>query len=622
MTKTRRQPSAYTRNLIAACAAVLLVFAVGSAGAANPHNTSNLVQNPSLEQSSGDTPRCWLLGGYGTNSYQWTQSSDAQDGKSAGQLTISSLTNGDRKLLTAFSGGCSPAVSAGHSYTVTVWYKSSASPVIFAFSHDPSSSGYSYWAQSPQLASSGSWTQASWTTPVVPAGISNLSVGLGLKTAGSVTMDDFSMTDNTSSSGPDTTPPTSTISCNNSSCSSGFYNGPVTVALAATDDAGGSGVASIRYTTDGTTPSPTSGSVYNSAFSVGSNMTVKYLAIDNAGNAGAVNSQTIGFDTTKPTVSLSAPKTGATLTWTVTLSATASDNIGIKQVDFLVDGNLAKSATGSPYTVSWDSTSVGNGTHSVAARAIDLAGNQTTSAAATVAVENAAAPPPPAPIYFGTEPSHATYLPRSDSYCASAVSLSTAEQWPNNALANSTVPSSAPTWGVTSYWSKFLAKQAQVTGQFTGTTDQIFRWAACKWGIDENLIRAAAEQESNWQQSALGDNCGPSGEASYGILQIKNRYCDGTLAWGGYPQTYKSTAENVDFYAMERRACYDGDWYDGGAWLYNGQTVDQVAAAHSWDYVMWGCVGEWFSGNWYDSGAQNYISGVKTYLANKDWLKY
>jgi hypothetical protein len=38
--------------------------------------------------------------------------------------------------------------------------------------------------------------------------------------------------------------------------------------------------------------------------------------------------------------------------------------------------------------------------------------------------------------------------------------------------------------------------------------------------------------------------------------------------------------------------------------------------------VLWGCIGSWFSGGWYDSGAQNYISGVKAHLANRDWEKF
>jgi hypothetical protein len=43
---------------------------------------------------------------------------------------------------------------------------------------------------------------------------------------------------------------------------------------------------------------------------------------------------------------------------------------------------------------------------------------------------------------------------------------------------------------------------------------------------------------------------------------------------------------------------------------------------HGWPYVLWGCVGAWFSGGWYDSGAVNYINGVKTALAQRTWLGY
>jgi autotransporter family porin len=46
---------------------------------------------------------------------------------------------------------------------------------------------------------------------------------------------------------------------------------------------------------------------------------------------------------------------------------------------------------------------------------------------------------------------------------------------------------------------------ARVTGNFTGTTDEILQWAACKWGIDEDLVRAQAAFESWWRQDAKGD---------------------------------------------------------------------------------------------------------------------
>ncbi|MBI5070294.1 MAG: S8 family serine peptidase [Deltaproteobacteria bacterium] len=93
-------------------------------------------------------------------------------------------------------------------------------------------------------------------------------------------------------------------------------------------------------------------------------------------------------DTTPPTVTLTAPAAGATLTGTVTLSATASDNVAVSQVQFLVDGAVVGTATAAPYQVSWSSASVANGTHSFTARASDTSGNATTSAAVSASVSN------------------------------------------------------------------------------------------------------------------------------------------------------------------------------------------------------------------------------------------
>jgi hypothetical protein len=102
-------------------------------------------------------------------------------------------------------------------------------------------------------------------------------------------------------------------------------------------------------------------------------------------------------DTTPPTVSLSAPASGATVSGSVSVSAAASDNIGVAGVQFKVDGNnLGAEELVAPYTVPWDTATASNGNHSITAVARDAAGNQTTSAARTVTVSNAAPPPPPA----------------------------------------------------------------------------------------------------------------------------------------------------------------------------------------------------------------------------------
>jgi len=225
--------------------------------------------------------------------------------------------------------------------------------------------------------------------------------------------------------------------------------------------------------------------------------------------------------------------------------------------------------------------------------------------------------PPTAKGYFGTEPSHASFLPRSDAYCAAAVTPNSWEPRPDNSQANHTVISPPYNWSVENYWTLWRAKRDKVTGNFTGTTTEIIQWAACKWGIDEDTIRADAVQESYWHMSTIGDVCGPAGEGSYGLMQIKNEDCSGSVVHGGYPYTMQSTALNVDWYAAHIRSCYDGDFYDGGNWLYLGQTVDEIAAQHGWNYVFWACIGSHFSGNW--QPGQPYQLQVQQILAKRTW---
>jgi glucose/arabinose dehydrogenase/PKD repeat protein len=99
-----------------------------------------------------------------------------------------------------------------------------------------------------------------------------------------------------------------------------------------------------------------------------------------------------GGDTTPPTAVITAPPPG-TVSGTVTLTATATDNVGVAGVQFRVDNNpLAAEDTTSPYSVSWNTTTATNGTHTLTAVARDAAGNATTSAPVTVTVANAAAP--------------------------------------------------------------------------------------------------------------------------------------------------------------------------------------------------------------------------------------
>src|SRR5439155_21217088 len=120
----------------------------------------------------------------------------------------------------------------------------------------------------------------------------------------------------------------------------------------------------------------------NAAYAVGSPASATVTITDND------SAPTV--DTTAPTVSLTAPANGATVSGSsVTVSANASDNVGVVGVQFKLDGaNLGAEDSSASYSVSWNTTSIANGTHTLTGVARDAAGNQTTSAAATVTVSN------------------------------------------------------------------------------------------------------------------------------------------------------------------------------------------------------------------------------------------
>jgi len=99
-------------------------------------------------------------------------------------------------------------------------------------------------------------------------------------------------------------------------------------------------------------------------------------------------------DTTPPTVSITAPAAGSTVGGAVTISATASDNVGVAGVQFRLDGaNLGSETTAAPYVVSWNTAGASNGSHSLTAVARDASGNTTTSTAIAVTVANDTTPP-------------------------------------------------------------------------------------------------------------------------------------------------------------------------------------------------------------------------------------
>jgi hypothetical protein len=97
-----------------------------------------------------------------------------------------------------------------------------------------------------------------------------------------------------------------------------------------------------------------------------------------------------GGDTTAPTVSAAESGTSGS----ITLSATASDNVGVTNVEFLVDGVLKGADASSPYSLPLDSTTLSNATHSLVAKAYDAAGNSSSSSPVSFTINNPTPPPP------------------------------------------------------------------------------------------------------------------------------------------------------------------------------------------------------------------------------------
>lgn len=145
----------------------------------------------------------------------------------------------------------------------------------------------------------------------------------------------------------------------------------------------------------------------------------------------------------------------------------------------------------------------------------------------------------------------------------------------------------------------------RVTGNFSGTTQQILTWAACKWGIDANLLKAQAVQESSWRQTAVG--C--AGDC-FGILQIKRS------TWPtSFPGSQTSTAFNADLSGMFTRACIDGLF---AGWSNMGGYLSTTGRAR-----VWYCIGVYYAGEkpTSENDGTRYVADVKRHLSTKTWRR-
>jgi hypothetical protein len=346
------------------------------------------LQNPSMDVDTNKdgVPDCWQRGGYGENTFAWSNASSPHSGSTAMQVAITGFTTGDRRIVTSQDlGACAPPVVPAHTYKVTGWYQTSGTNRLVAYYRD-AASHWVYLSQGPLLAATSTWQQTTWTTPALPAAATAISVGISLRSVGSVAADDFSVTDS------DQTAPAVELT---SPSDGSRVRGTVTFAATASDS---SGVDHVDFLVDGAKACTATAAPYkcdyNTTTKPDSVIAVTAKAVDTAGNVTSSEghnytvSNSVPVDTTAPVVSMTAPAAGASVSQTVDLTATASDNDAISRVLFYADDVLLGSAGAAPYTYAWDSRTHADGTAKLQVKALDISGNLGSAAERSVTVDN------------------------------------------------------------------------------------------------------------------------------------------------------------------------------------------------------------------------------------------
>src|SRR5947199_6802165 len=159
------------------------------------------------------------------------------------------------------------------------------------------------------------------------------------------------------------------------------------------------GTSTVKF--NGIAATPTSWSATSIVVPVPTGATTGNVVVTVGGVASNGVSFTVQSDTTPPVVTVTAPANGATVSGTITLTATATDpDSPVSFVQFLVDGASAgPQVTSVPYSTSLDTTTLTNGSHTVAAAAQDPSGNRGTSTGVTITVSNTTGSGTPALVH-------------------------------------------------------------------------------------------------------------------------------------------------------------------------------------------------------------------------------
>ncbi|HEX2784696.1 MAG TPA: PQQ-dependent sugar dehydrogenase, partial [Ilumatobacteraceae bacterium] len=371
--------------------------AIGSGSAMNSGAKSTTNANDLIFGAAGSTASVTQVGtGFTSRSTSYANRTEDKKVTTTGSYNATATQNGSAWVMhmVAFRADAgtpdttAPSIPTGLTATST-----SSSQINLAWTASTDNfgvTGYKIFRAGTQVGTS--------TTPSFP------DTGLTPNTTYSYTVSAFDAAGNNSAQSatatattkppPDTTPPSVPTGLTASAVSTSQIN------LSWNPSSDNVSVAGYKVFRNGTQVGTPGTTLYqDTGLAGGTTYNYTVSAVDGAGNASgqslgaSATTLTPPLDTTPPTVTLTAPTAGATVQGQVALSADASDDTAVLGVQFLLDGaNFGTEDPTAPYSLNWDTTSIPNGTHMVAARARDGASNLTTTPPISVTVNNPAVP--------------------------------------------------------------------------------------------------------------------------------------------------------------------------------------------------------------------------------------
>jgi peptidoglycan/xylan/chitin deacetylase (PgdA/CDA1 family) len=374
---------------------------------------SNLIPNPSVEQAANSTtPAGWQSDQWGTNKTTFKYiTTSGHTGTHSVQVSMSSYSSGDADWQTS-----SPvAVAANTNYTYSDWYESNVATDVDLMTTNASGQVAYYWLGT--VAASSAWKQAAYEFQT-PAGTTSVTVYHLIYAKGQLTTDDYDLNQVV----PGTTPPPATPnpvlqpapttttgptapSVQVTAPGSGTtVSGTTGVTANATD---AQGISSVQFELNGKAlGSPVTKAPYTTSWNTTSVANGQYTLTAVATNVDSLTTTSTPVTVTvsnaptpppptAPSVQITVPTANATVSGSQTITATASDAQGISNVQFELNGKaLGSPDTTSPYSTSWNTTSVANGQYTLTAVATNIDNLTTTSAPITVTVSNTVTTPP------------------------------------------------------------------------------------------------------------------------------------------------------------------------------------------------------------------------------------